>query len=158
MGFTTTESGKTVFLIAHQSILSASLSHNLLSTMQMRLHYVIVNETPKFQSLNPTKPSHSISVRGDHVEDVLLIPLELHGMVSCFPTFKPTQLEFETCDRYELTYETTEYHPSATTFHDQEAGMVDSWGNIKVSGDCHPKRHQVCSLRQKEEEIKHLSS
>jgi hypothetical protein len=124
----------------------------------MRLYDVIVNETPKFQSLNPTKISHSISVRGDHVEDVLLIPLELHDVVSCFPTFKPTQLEFENCDRYELTYETPEYDPYATTFHDQEAGMVDSWGNVKVSGDFHPKRRQVCSLCQKEEEIKHLSS
>jgi hypothetical protein len=36
--------------------------------------------------------------------------------------------------------------------------MMDSWGNLKVSGDFHPKRRQVCSLRQKEEEIKHLSS
>jgi hypothetical protein len=45
--------------------------------MQMRLHDVIVNETPKFQSLNPAKLSHSISVRGDNVEDVLLTPLEL---------------------------------------------------------------------------------
>jgi transcription initiation factor TFIIIB Brf1 subunit/transcription initiation factor TFIIB len=158
MGYTIPESGKTVLLIAHQSIFSPSLSHNLLSTMQMRLHDVIVNEKPKFQSLNPTKLSHSISVRGDHVEDVLLIPLELHGVVSSFPTFKPTQLEFETCDRYELAYESTEFDPSATTFHDQEAGMMDSWGNIKVSGDFHPKRRQVCSLRQKEEEIKHLSS
>jgi hypothetical protein len=74
-------------------------------------------------------------------------------VVSCFPTFKPTQLEFETCDRYEITYESPEYDPSATTFHDQEAGMMDSWGNIKVPRDCHPKRRQVCSLRQKEEEI-----
>jgi hypothetical protein len=79
-------------------------------------------------------------------------------VVSCFPTFKPTHLEFETCDRYELTYEYPDYDPSTTTFHDQEAGMVDSWGNIKVSGDFHPKRRQVCSLLQKEEEIKHLSS
>jgi hypothetical protein len=124
----------------------------------MRLHDVIVNETPKFQSLNPTKISHVVSVRGENVEDVLIIPLELHGVVSCFPTFKPTQLEFESCDRYELAYETPEYDTSATTFHDQEAGMMDSWGNIKVSGDCHPKRCQVCSLRQKKEEIKHLSS
>jgi hypothetical protein len=97
-------------------------------------------------------------VRGDNVEDVLLTPLELHGVVSCFPTFKPTHLEFETCDRYELTFESPEYDPSSTTFHDQEAGMMDSWGNIKVSGDCHPKRRQVCSLRQKEAEIKLLSS
>jgi hypothetical protein len=144
-------------MIAHQSIFSPSLSHNFLSTVQMRLHDVIVNETPRFQSLNSTKHSQSIRVRGDHVEDVLLIPLELHGMVSCFPTFKPTQLELETCERYELTYETPKYDPYSTSFHDQEAGMVDSWGNVKISGDCHPKRRQVCSLRQKEEEIKKLS-
>jgi hypothetical protein len=36
--------------------------------------------------------------------------------------------------------------------------MMDSLGNIKVSGDCHPKRRQVCSLHHKEEETKHLSS
>jgi hypothetical protein len=158
MCYTVPESGKTVLLIAHQSISSPSLSHNLLSTMQMRLHDVIVNETPKSQYMSPTKLSHYISVRGDNVEDVVLIPLELHGVVSCFPTFKPTQLEFETCDRYELAYESPEYDPSATTFHDQEAVMMDSWVNIKVSWDCHPRRRQVCSLRQKEEEIKHLSS
>jgi hypothetical protein len=158
MVYTIPESGKTVLLIAHQSIFSPYFSHNLLSTMQMRLHDVIVNETPKFQSLNPTKLSHSISVSGDNMEDVLIIPLELHGVISCFPTFKPTQLELETCDRYELTYESPEYDPSATTFHDQESGMMESWGNIKVSGDCHPKRRQVCSLRQKEAGIKLLSS
>jgi hypothetical protein len=67
-------------------------------------------------------------------------------------------LEFETCDRYELAYGSPEYAPSATTFHDQEAGMMDSWGNLKVSGDFHPKRSQVCSLRQKEAEAKLLSS
>jgi hypothetical protein len=116
----------------------------------MRLHDVIVNETPKFQYLNPTNLPHSISVIGDNVDDVLVIPLELHGVVSCFPTFKPTQLEFETCDRYELTYESPEYDPSATTFHDQEVGMMDYWVNLKVSGDFHPKRRQVCSLCQKE--------
>jgi hypothetical protein len=79
-------------------------------------------------------------------------------VVLYIPTFKPAQLEFETCDRYELTYESPEYDPSATTFHDQEASMMDSWENIKVSGDCHPKRRQVCSLRQKEAEVKLLSS
>jgi hypothetical protein len=104
MGYTIPESGKAVLLIAHQIIFSPSLSHNLLSTMRMRLHDEIVNETPEFQSLNPSKLSHSISVRSDNVEDVLLTPLELHGVVSCFPTFKPTQLESETCDRYELTF------------------------------------------------------
>jgi hypothetical protein len=90
MGYTIPQSGQTVLLIAHQSIFIPSLSHNLISTMQMRLHDVIVNEAQKFQSLNPTKLSHSISVRGVNVEDIVLTPLELHGVVSCFPTFKPT--------------------------------------------------------------------
>jgi hypothetical protein len=57
-----------------------------------------------------------------------------------------------------LTYENPEYDPSAKTFHDQEAGMMDSWGNLKVLGYFHPKRRQVCSLRQKEAEIKLLSA
>jgi hypothetical protein len=135
MCYTIPQSGNTVLLIVHRIMLSPTLNHNLLITMQMRLHDVIENETPNFQSLNPTNLSHSISVRGDHVDDVLIIPLELHGVVSCFPTFKPTQLDFETCDRYELTYESPEYDPSATTFYEQEAGMMDLWGNLKVSGD-----------------------
>jgi hypothetical protein len=74
------------------------------------------------------------------------------------PNLQTTQLEFETCDRYELTYAYPEYDPSATTFHEQEACMMDSWGNIKVSGDFHPKRHHICSLRQNEAELKLLSS
>jgi hypothetical protein len=147
-----------VLLIAHQSIFSPSLNHNMLSTMQLRLPDVIVNDTPKFQSLNPTKLSHSISVRGDNVEDVLVIPLELHGVVSCFTTFKLTQLEFETCDSYGLTYESPVYDPSATTFNEQEASMMDSSVNPKVSGDFHPKIRQVCSPRQKEAEVKLLIS
>jgi hypothetical protein len=73
------------------------------------------------------------------------------------PAFQTHSGEFETCDRYELTYEYPEYDPSAKTFHDQEAGMMDSWGNLKVPGDFHPKRRQVCSLHQKEAEIKLIS-
>jgi hypothetical protein len=157
MGYTIPQSGQTVLLIVHQSIFSPSLNHNLLSTMEIRLHDGIVNETPKFKSLNPTKLSHSINVICDNVEDVLVILLELHGVVSCFPTFKPAQLEFETCDRYELTYESPYYDPPATTFHEQNACMMDSWGNLKVSGDFNPKRRHVCSLRQKEAEVKLLS-
>jgi hypothetical protein len=80
------------------------------------------------------------------VDDVLVIPLDLHGVVSCLQTFKPSQEEFETCERYELRYDTPYYHPFAKTFHDQEAFMMVSWGNLKIPGDFHTKRHQVCSL------------
>jgi hypothetical protein len=36
--------------------------------------------------------------------------------------------------------------------------MLDSWGNLKVPEDFHPKRRQVCSLCQKEAEVKILST
>jgi hypothetical protein len=148
--YTIPDSGKNVLLIVLQGILSQALNHNLLSTIQLRLHDVIVNETLKFQYLNLTNLSHSISVRGDNVDYVLVITLDLNGVVSCLLTFKPTQQEFEKCDRYDLTYEFPECDPSAKTFHDQDVVMMYSWGNIKLPGEFHPKRRQVCPLRQKE--------
>jgi hypothetical protein len=94
LGYTIRESGKTVLLIVHQIILRPTLNHNFISTMKLRLHDVVVNRTPKFQSLNLTNLSHSIRVRGENVDDVLFITLDLHGVVSCFPTSKPSQQEF----------------------------------------------------------------
>jgi hypothetical protein len=91
------------------------------------------------------------------VDDVLIIPLDLFGVVSCFPTFKPSQEEFDTCPRYKLTYESPVYDPTVTFFSDQEASMMDSYQKLNASWDSHPKRRQVCSLRQKELEIEKLS-
>jgi hypothetical protein len=119
---------------------------------------VVVTETPKFQCLKPTNLSHSISMRGDNVDELLVIPLDLYVVVYCLSTFKQSQEEFETCERYELMYETPEYDPSAKTFHEQDAGMKYSWVNRKIQGDFHPNRRQVFSLRQKETEMKQLSA
>jgi hypothetical protein len=100
LGYTILETGNIVLFIIHQSIFSPTLNHHLLGTIQMRLYDVVVNETPKFQCFKPTDFSYSINVRGNNVEDVLVVPLELYGDVYCFPTFKPSQEEFDTCDRY----------------------------------------------------------
>jgi hypothetical protein len=67
------ETGKNVLLIIHQAISLPTLDLNFLSTMQMILHDVVVNETRKFQSLEPTSLSHTISVRGNELDDVLVI-------------------------------------------------------------------------------------
>jgi hypothetical protein len=83
MGYVIPQTGKTVILIIHQGIHLPHLEHNLLSTMQMRLYDVMMNETPKFQCLESTNISHTISVRGENVNDVLVIPLDLHGVMSC---------------------------------------------------------------------------
>jgi hypothetical protein len=65
LGYVVPETGNNVLLIIHQAIslpmldhnllntmqMIPTLNHNLLCTMQMRLHDMVVNETPKFQSL-----------------------------------------------------------------------------------------------------------
>jgi hypothetical protein len=51
LGYVIPESGQNVLLIVHQAISLPTLNNNLLITMQMRLHDVVVNETPQFQSL-----------------------------------------------------------------------------------------------------------
>jgi hypothetical protein len=61
------------------------------------------------------------------VDDVLVIPLDLFGGVSCFPKFKPSQDEFETYPRYELAFESPVYDPTVTLFSEQEASMTDSY-------------------------------
>jgi hypothetical protein len=53
---------------------------------------------------------------------------------------------------------TPEYDLSAKTLREQEADMTDSWGRLKVSGELHPKRHQVCSLHQKEFQINNITA
>jgi hypothetical protein len=54
LGYTIPETVKNVLLIVHKSIFSPTLNHNLLSTMKLRLHDVVVNETSNFQCLKPT--------------------------------------------------------------------------------------------------------
>jgi hypothetical protein len=116
-------SGRVVIIIVHQAINLPHLPHNLLNPMQIRLNDVVVNETPKFQCANPTNLSHTITVEGENMNDELIIPLDLRGVVSCFTTRKPTQEEFDTCDRYELTYESPVCDPSGSSYAEQEAAM-----------------------------------
>jgi hypothetical protein len=150
LGCTILETGKTVILIVHQIIFSPSLNHNFLCTMHTILHEVFVSESQKFQCMEPTELSHTISMRGYDVVEVLNITLELHGALPCFPTIKPTQEEFHTCDRYELIFESPEYDPSAKTFSKQEY-------STNITGYLNLKRRQVCTLLQKEMKNKKLA-
>jgi hypothetical protein len=114
--------------------------------MQMRLNDVVVNETPKFQCASPINLSHTITVKGENMNDELIIPLDLRGVVYCFTTRKPTQEEFDTCDRYELTYESPIYDPIRSSYAEQEAAMMDSRGQLKVAEDRHQLRRQICPV------------
>jgi hypothetical protein len=115
MAYDVPGSRRVVIIIVHQEINLPHFPHNLLNPMQMRLNDVVVNETPKFQCASPTNLSHTITVKGDNMNDDLIIPLDFRGVVSCFTTRNPTQEEFDTCYWYELTYESPVYDPSGSS-------------------------------------------
>jgi hypothetical protein len=132
-----------VILIVHQEINLPHFPHNLLNSMKMRLNDVVVNETRKFQCANPTHISHTITVKGYNMNDEIIIPLDLRGVVSCFTMRKTTQEEFDTCDRYGLTCESPVYDPSGSLYAEQEAAMMDSRGQLKFADDKHPLQRQI---------------
>jgi hypothetical protein len=70
--------------------------------------------------------------------------------VSCFTKKNPTQEEFYTCDKYELTYESPVYDPGRSSHAEQEAAMMDSRGKLKVAEDKHPLRRQICPAHMAE--------
>ena len=51
--------GESVILVVHQAIYIPDLSHNLLSTMQLRLNDVTVNNVPRFLTDKPTQLIHT---------------------------------------------------------------------------------------------------
>ena len=115
--------GNTVILVIHQAIHIPTMHHNLLTPMQLRMNDIRVRDIPRF--LIDTRGSeeeeyHAITIPGNEETATYTIPLSLHGIISFFPTRKPTAHEFDTCPRYELTYEAPIWDPTSTEFLDQE--------------------------------------
>jgi hypothetical protein len=52
---------------------------------------------------------HTNTARGSNLDTVLTIHKDLKGFVSCWPDFKPTQEECDTCDRHDLMDDPPEY-------------------------------------------------
>jgi hypothetical protein len=57
--------GESVILVVHQAIYIPNLDHNLLSTMQLRLNDVIVNDVPRFLTDKPTPLTHTLVIPTD---------------------------------------------------------------------------------------------
>ena len=99
------ETGEVIILLVHQAIFIPTMENNLLSTFQLRLNDVIVNDIPKILTEKPTVESHCLIVPPpiDETYGQYLIPLGLHRVNSSFVTRKPTTQEYESCWRFELT-------------------------------------------------------
>ena len=93
------ETGEVLLFIVHQAISIPHMETNLLSTFQLRLNDVIVNDVPKILTDKPSVEDHCLIVPppSDETYNAYLIPLALNRVNSAFATRKPTQHEFETC-------------------------------------------------------------
>ena len=84
--------GAESLIMINQAIHVDYLEHNLICPMQCRLNGVIVNDTPKFLTDNPTEESHAMILTDpEDAAHQLSIHLELDGVISYFETCKPTQ-------------------------------------------------------------------
>ena len=66
---------------------------------------------------------------GDGIQ--VTIPLSLRAVTSYFLTRKPTEEEFNSCHRFDLTYEAPIWDPHSETFKQQEDALLDNQGMLQ---------------------------
>ena len=123
---------ETVILLVHQAIYIPAVEHNLISTMQVRLNDMIVDDTPRFLTDNVADHMYSLVIPFDDGNVPYVMPLSLQGVTSSFPTRKPTIKEFESLPPFHLPNADVPYDPPDTTFAQQEHALTQE---MLQSGD-----------------------
>jgi hypothetical protein len=114
------ESGAAVILVFHQSIYFGDMMDGALGCPhQMRMNGLIVRECPRHLDPTPDVLSHTIQ----HPDEKLVIPLSCDGVISYFLYRKPTEEEFRTCARIEMTSDGPVWEPYATIFAERELSV-----------------------------------
>ena len=122
--------GKMTILVVHQAIHIPTMESNLLCPMQVQMNDVKVDETLKVLHENPTDIMHAISGKdADGIQ--ITIPLSMKGVTSYFPTRKPTEEEFNSCPRFDVTYEVPIWDPHSEIFKQQEEALLDNRGMLQ---------------------------
>ena len=139
--------GQIIILVINQATYMPQLETNLLNPMQLRMSGVKVSEEAKFLAESPSEETHALVVPDEAGTESYLIPLALHGVISYFPTYKPTKEQFESLPRFYLTQEQPEWNPSDTSFAEQEKSMTNSSGEMLETGDSQDRLHSLMSVK-----------
>ena len=127
--------GRAWMLVFNQSILIPGMKHNLVCPMQMRDNDIFVNDEPKHMVEDPSEYNHAITVPSVTVDDEpFRIPLSLDGVVSYFPTRKPTWDEYNGTPEervIHMTASSPEWDPSSNRFSQEEDAMLDRDGRMR---------------------------
>jgi len=155
IGYVDPGTGERYMLVIHQAILVPKMKVNLLGLMQLRDHGILANDEPKHMVLSPTEDHHCIKIPGSKDKCELSIPLLIKGVISYFPTWKPTMQEYEETpsDRVlELTSENVDWDPQVETrFEEQEEVMLSSSRLPRKTNEMDATHRMVASLHSQQE-------
>ena len=144
VGYQDPSSGQAIYLAINQAIYAPENEHNLLGVFQLRMNDVRVNDLPKFMSADPTDQTHAITISLDNDGSELTIPLSLEGVVSYFPTFKPSIRDYESAEEginlFHLTYAAPDWDPLCPDFADSEENMIKPNGHVAPRNWRPPRR------------------
>ena len=112
--------GETTVLLYHQSLyLGEEMDINLVNPNQMRLQGIEVSDIPRYCAKSVDVETHSIWIP----ELEYRIPLFARGIMSWFPTRKPTLQELETCKCVDMMQKDVEWEPYANHLTEQEENL-----------------------------------
>jgi hypothetical protein len=132
---------KVYHLVINHAIHIPHLDHHLLCPMQCPVNDVIVDDTPKFLTSDPTDHMHALTIRDpDHPAQMVILPLALQGGTLLLNVRAPTLDEWnsDAFKRLHLTSESLTWDPTTTLYEEQEAAMIDYSGYVVTT---------TCSLR-----------
>ena len=85
---------KTRIFIFHNALSVPAMDHNLVPPLILQEAGLIVNKTPKIHVKDPSVEYHTIFFPTYDVR----IPLSLNGILSCFPSSKPSIDDMDSCE------------------------------------------------------------
>jgi hypothetical protein len=117
----------------NQAIHIPQLDHHLLCPMQCRVNDVIVDDTPKFLTSDPTDHTHALIIRDPHQPaQMVILHLALRGVTSLLNVRGITLDEWnsDAFKQLHLTSETLTWDPTTSLYEVQEAAMIDYSGRV----------------------------
>ncbi len=119
---------KVYHLVINQAIHIPHLDHHLLCPMQCRVNDMIVDNTRKFLTSDPTDHTHALTINDPfHPAQTVILPLALQGVTLLFNVRAPSPDKWNSGAfiRLHLTSETLTWDPTTTLYEGQEAVMIN---------------------------------
>ncbi len=135
--------GRVYLLVMYNALYIPSMEHHLIPPFLLREAGLIVNDVPKIQSEYPTEDTHSIFDRSTG----LRIPLQLHGIFSCFTCRGMTKEEMENWKDFPVIHITPcgEWNPYDSVYAEEEATFFTPNGEFLDERMPNKRKHSVLS-------------